>query len=116
MSDQEDSSRVSEPPPPEPDEADQAEIRELIRGAVSQREPPAVDVLHAVQRRIRQDTNGRYYADGWSTTRQPPIATYLVTSLVMLAIVIFVYFMLSPLTDAATTVEPPAPVHVIPMP
>jgi hypothetical protein len=124
MSDPEEPSRPSDPAaappdgevPADLDEAEAADIRALLRGAVSEREPPTVDVLHGVQRRIRQRTRGKYFDDGWSTTREPPISTYLVTSLVMLGIVVFLYFMLSPLTDEAATVQPPAPVHVLPSP
>jgi hypothetical protein len=98
-----------------PAESDEAgTIRDLLRGAATRDAPPEVDVLHSVQRKIRQRSRGRYFADGWSTTRQPPVSTYLVTSLVMLVIVVLVYLVLSPLAGTPTQVEPPAPVNVVP--
>ena len=81
---------------------------------MSQPEPPQVSVLRGVQSKIRQRSRGKYFADGWSTTRQPPVATFLVTSLVMLAVMLFVYLVLSPLSGDAARVEPPAPVNVVP--
>ena len=98
-------------------DADQAEtesIRDLLRGAAGQTEPPAVDVLRGVQSKIRERSGGKYFDDGWSTTRQPPISTFLVTSLVMLAICVFVYVYLSPLEGKAVDVEPPPPINVVP--
>jgi hypothetical protein len=89
-------------------------IRELLRGAATKDRPPDVDVLHGVQQKIRQRSRGKYFADGWSTTRQPPVSTYLVTSLVMLAIIVFVYLVLSSLSGQPAAVEPPAPVNVVP--
>ena len=124
MTDPEDTSSPSDPTAaapdgdaaPDLDETDVESLRALLRGAVTEREPRPVDVLHGVQRRIRQRSRGKYFDDGWSTAREPPVSTYLVTSLVMLGIVVFLYFMLSPLVDDAATVEPPAPVNVVPAP
>ena len=75
-------------------------IRELLRGAMGQDEPAVPDMLRGVQRKIRARSGGKFFADGWSTTRQPPISTFLVTSLFMLAILVLVYLVLSPLAGA----------------
>jgi hypothetical protein len=92
-----------------------SEMTELLRRALGTEEPPAGDVLEGVQRRIRQRSAGKFYADGWSTAKQPPIATYLVTSLVMLAIVFVIYVVLSPLRGEARVVpDEPAPVQILP--
>jgi hypothetical protein len=101
-----------------PDSSDgrgSSSVRELLRGAAG-REPPTVDVLAGVQRKIRVRSRGKYYGDGWSTTRQPPIETFLVTSLVMLAIALAVYVALSPLSGEPVKVVPPAPINVLPPP
>ena len=89
-------------------------IRDLLRGALGKAEPEIPDVLSGVQRKLRQRSRGKFYADGWSTAKQPPINTYLITSLVMLAILFFVWAVLSPLSGEPASVEPPAPVNVIP--
>ena len=72
------------------------------------------DVLKGVQRKIRMRSGGKYFADGWSTTRQPPISTFLVTSLVMLMILAIIYLILRPLDTEPVKVHPPAPVNIIP--
>jgi hypothetical protein len=104
------------PAPAEDDDAEVESIRQLLRGASSQARPPAVDVLRGVQSKIRERSRGKYFDDGWSTTRQPPISTFLVTSLVMLAIGVFVYLVLTPLRGDAVRVAPPPPVNVVPAP
>jgi hypothetical protein len=96
------------------DESGSDSLRDLLRGAAAQDEPPMPDVLRGVQRKIRVRSRGKYFADVWSTSRQPPISTYLVTSLVMLAIAAFVYVVLSPLSGEPVKVEPPAPINVVP--
>jgi hypothetical protein len=83
-------------------------IRELLRGALGKDEPVVPDMLHGVQRRIRARSKGKFFADGWSTTRQPPISTFLVTSLFMLAILVLVYLVLSPLAGAPVEGTAPA--------
>ena len=99
---------------PELDSAAVRSVRDLLRGAAEQDEEPVPDVLRGVQRKIRERSGGKYFADGWSTARQPPISTFLVTSLVMLTIVVIVYLVLRPLASEPVKVEPPAPVNVIP--
>ncbi len=89
-------------------------IRDLLRGALGKDEPDIPDVLSGVQRKLRQRSRGKFYADGWSTAKQPPISTYLITSLVMLAILFFVWAVLSPLSGEPASVDPPAPINVVP--
>jgi len=81
-----------------PDDApDSGRLRDLLKRA-SQVPPPAPkkDVLHGVQRRIRQRSRGKFYADGWSTREENPRSTYLVTAVVMLVLLGIVYFVLVP--------------------
>ncbi len=98
------------------DEEEEERLRGLLRGALEKEEPRAApDVLRGVQRRLRDQSGGKFYADGWSTARHPPVYTYLVTSLLMLGIVFVVYVTLGYLDGLAHEVEnAPAPVHVIP--
>jgi len=110
-------------PDPETEQADfdegaDSEIRDMLRGAMQQREDeehPPPDVLRGVQRRLRERSGGKFYADGWSTERHPPISMFLLTSLLMLAIVFIVYAVLSPTQGEPVHVKmAPAPVHILP--
>jgi hypothetical protein len=40
-------------------------------------------------------SRGKFYGDGWSTTRSPR-STYVMTSLLMLALIAFVFLVLIP--------------------
>jgi hypothetical protein len=74
---------------------DEVDVRELLRGALQP--PPAAppNLLRGVQRRLRTRSRGKFYADGWSTARSPR-SLYLATSLVMLALIAFVFLVLIP--------------------
>jgi hypothetical protein len=75
---------------------DEADVRDLLRSALAP--PPNTappDLLRGVQRRIRRRSRGKFYGDGWSTARAPR-STYLVTSLVMLVLIGFVFLVLIP--------------------
>ena len=94
----------SAPPPPEPvreapepaDELDEVDVRELLRSALA---PPkgsvAPDILPGVQKKLRRRSRGKFYGDGWSTAKAPR-STYLITSIVMLALIAFVFLVLIP--------------------
>jgi hypothetical protein len=69
-------------------------VRSILRRAKLRR-TPEVDLLAGVQRRIRERSRGRFYADGWSR-RGSATSTYVVTSLLMLVILVLVYFVLVP--------------------
>ncbi|MEO5726397.1 MAG: hypothetical protein ABI134_15490, partial [Byssovorax sp.] len=75
---------------------DEVDVRELLRSALA---PPkgavAPELLQGVQRRIRTRSRGKFYGDGWSTAKSPR-STYLVTSLLMLVLIGFVFFVLVP--------------------
>ena len=94
----------------EPDES----LRSMLRGALREEAPPP-NVLAGVQKRIRERSKGKFYADGWSTAKHPPLNTYLITSLLMLAILGISYALLSPLVGSPQPVKnEPAPIRVMP--
>jgi len=72
---------------------DEQRIRSILKNAKNR--TPSPDLLSGVQRRIRERSRGRFYADGWSRSRAPT-STYVVTSLLMLVILLIVYFVLVP--------------------
>jgi len=91
---------ADEEPPPEdmPDDAsglDEVDVRDLLRGALQA--PPAApsNLLVGVQKRLRTRSRGKFYADGWSTTRSPR-SLYLTTSVLMLVLIAFVFLVLIP--------------------
>jgi len=99
---------------PDLDEAQAESVRNLLRGTLDRAESEAPDVLRGVQRKIRQRSRGKFYADGWSTAKNPPIATYLLTSLAMLLILGLVYSLFGSLAgDPAPVHNEPAPVHIV---
>jgi hypothetical protein len=108
---------------PEPDKAELGEdldeaggesVRNLLRGSLDRGEIEAPDVLRGVQRKLRQRSRGKFYAEGWSTAKNPPIATYLLTSLAMLFILGLVYSLFGSLSgDPAPVENVPAPVHIV---
>jgi len=101
-------------PDSEIDAADELQLRKLLIGALDTDQKQSPDVLKGVQRKLRERSGGKFYADGWTTTRFAPISTYLVTSLMMLMFMVFVYFVLHPLSGKPETVRSvPAPVEVI---
>ena len=83
----------------EPDSAadhlDDDDVRSLLRQAMRVEREKAPSVLPGVQRKIRQRSKGKFFADGWSTVNSPR-STYFVTSLVMLLILVAMYLALVP--------------------
>jgi hypothetical protein len=95
-------------PPPGPGDADkddfdpddggldEVDLRDMLRGALR---PPqgavAPSLLRGVQGRLRARSKGKFYGDGWSTA-QSPRSTYLVTSIIMLAVIAMVFLVLIP--------------------
>lgn len=75
---------------------DEADMRDLLKSALA---PPrgavAPSILPGVQKKLRRRSRGKFYGDGWSTARAPR-QTYLVTSIVMLALIAFVFLVLIP--------------------
>ena len=71
-------------------------IRMLLRRSagepLSDKDVP--NLLPAVQRKIRQRSRGKFFADGWSTTQTR--VSYVTISLIMLLILGCAYFALGP--------------------
>ncbi len=89
-----------------------ADLRSALKGGVAEETPP--DVLAGFQKKLRERSGGKFYEDGWSTSRHPPINTYLITSLMMLAILGVIYALLAPLSGEPTPVQnTPQPVQII---
>jgi hypothetical protein len=91
-----------------------ADLRSALKGGPPEEAPP--DVLVGFQRKLRERSRGKFYGDGWSTSRHPPINTYLITSLMMLAVLGVIYALLAPLSGEPVPVEnTPQPIQVIPV-
>lgn len=89
-----------------------ADLRSALKGAAADEAPP--DVLAGFQKKLRERSGGKFYEDGWSTSRHPPINTYLITSLLMLAILGVIYALLAPLSGEPVPVQnTPQPVQII---
>ena len=89
-----------------------ADLRSALKGGSREDAPP--DVLAGFQTKLRERSGGKFYEDGWSTSRHPPINTYLITSLMMLAILGLIYALLAPLSGEPVPVEnTPQPVQII---
>jgi hypothetical protein len=88
-------------------------LRSLVRGAL-RADSEAPDVLAGFQKKVRERSGGKFYADGWSTSRNPPEYTYLVTGILMLIALGVIYSMLSLLSGKPERVEnEAAPVNVV---
>jgi hypothetical protein len=98
----------------DPEDPRDADVRSLLKGAL-RGEAATVDVLAGVQKKLRERSGGKFYADEWSTAKQPPTLTFLVTSALMLVVVLLAYAILAPLRGQAESVRTdPAPIEVLP--
>jgi hypothetical protein len=106
---------VAAPPTPETTSDGEelaADLRSALKAGAAAEAPP--DVLAGFQKKLRERSGGKFYEDGWSTSRHPPINTYLITSLMMLAILGVIYALLAPLSGEPVPVEnTPQPVQII---
>lgn len=93
--------------------AEQA-VRDMLRGALTEPEAPP-DLTRGVQQKLRVRSGGKFYADGWSTAKHPPLNTYLMTSLIMLFVLCVIYALLAPLSGAPELAKPPKPVIIMPL-
>jgi hypothetical protein len=88
-------------------------LRSMLRGALRVSDEPP-DVLAGFQKKVRERSEGKFYADGWSTARHPPVNTYLVTGLMIWGALAVIYALLSPLSgDAEKVRNQAAPINVV---
>jgi hypothetical protein len=73
---------------------DDVDIKDLLRKAMDPPREPG-NIAENVQKKLREEFKGKYFADGWSTATAPR-ETYLVTSLVMLVVVVLIWLFLGP--------------------
>jgi hypothetical protein len=80
-------------------------LHQLLRAALRTEEASVEqpELLQRVQARLREGSEGRYFADGWSRVRAPR-ALFLGTSVLMLLIALACVLLLSP-----TRIEPIVP-------
>jgi hypothetical protein len=99
-----------------PDSLRDEALSQLMKRAFDEEpEQPSVDVLEGVQRKLNERSGGKFYADGWSTSRHPPFSTYFITSLMMLAVIAIIYAITVPLVgDPVQVPSEPEPVRVVP--
>jgi hypothetical protein len=92
-------------------------VRDMLRGALSEPEAPP-DLTRGFQQKLRMRSGGKFYADGWSTVKHPPLNTYLITSLMMLFATAVIYALLAPLAGAPEVGKPtkPVKVQIVPQP
>ena len=97
------------------EEVDDDSIRDILRDALEREHSRPPNVLRGVQQKLRKRSGGKFYDDQWSTAKHPPIATYLVTSAIMLAVTLAIWAVLWPLSGEPQKAPPEvAPVHVLP--
>jgi len=77
-------------------ELDDVDVKDLLRKALA---PPTggkpPNISERVQKHIRERSEGRFFATRWSTS-SAPVATFLVTSVLMLLVVLLAWLFLSP--------------------
>lgn len=113
MSETGETNKPSSVPLPEFDRSSDDGVRELLREALFETKD-VPDLTQGVQRKIRLRSGGKFYADGWSTAKNPPVNTYLVTSLMMLLVLCVIYALLAPLSGVPAPAPEPKPVNVLP--
>ncbi len=76
-------------------ELDEVDVKDLLRAAMKPPSARSSVIRRGVQSRIREQSRGRYFADGWSVTSAPK-ATFTVTALLMLLLTLLAWALLSP--------------------
>jgi len=97
------------------DEAAKRRLKDLLREAVDPGPDQPADMLGSVQRKLRERSGGKFYADRWSTARYAPVSMFFVTGLLMLIAIAFLFFLLYPVSGRPHPVRStPVPVRVMP--
>ena len=107
--------RDDESVPEDADLEDTADsMRSFVKEALGGEAGSPPDVLAGVQKKLRDRSGGKFYADEWSTAKPSPTLTFLVTSALMLVIVLVTYAVMSPLSSRPERVKmEPAPIDVL---
>ena len=72
-------------------------MRALLKRSIEAATPAAPsdpNILRGVQRKIRQRSRGKFFADGWSTSQSR--VSYALVAAIMLVIIAVAYFALGP--------------------
>lgn len=85
---------MSEDRDSQPDDAMRALLKRSLEG-----EPRAPDILAGVQKRIRQRSRGRFFADGWSTSQMR--IHYALIAMMMLLVLVIAYVIVGPMGFSA---------------
>ena len=80
---------------PEISSEDRDPLRALLKRSLSRNPPAAPSLLAGVQRRIRQRSRGKFFADGWSTAQTR--VSHVLIGLLTLLVVAAAYLALGPL-------------------
>jgi hypothetical protein len=77
---------------------DDVDVRDLLRRALDDGRTASSgsEITRGVQRRLREQTRGQFFADRWSTSSSPR-GVYLVTTVLMLLIIAMAYMLLAPM-------------------
>jgi hypothetical protein len=86
---------MTEPREPTEEESDDELVRNLLKRTLTTDAKDAPDLLQGVQRRIRRRSQGKFFADGWSTGQAK--VGYVLIALVTLVLVAVAYFALGPM-------------------
>ena len=82
--------------PEDRDSKDADAIRALLKRSLGKEEPASPpELVRKVQRRIRERSKGKFFADGWSTTQSR--VNYALVALIMLVLIALVYLALGPM-------------------
>ncbi|MEM9693063.1 MAG: hypothetical protein AAGA56_10995 [Myxococcota bacterium] len=90
-----DEARLEDEPEFDESQLDDVDVRDLLRVALKVPEGDEAKLRRAVQDQIRRETQGRFFADGWSVS-EAPRATFTVTTVLMLVALAIIYFLFSP--------------------
>ena len=77
---------------------DDDELQALLEQVFERDEKvPRVDMLQRVQGKLREESGGKFFGEGWSTTRYAPVSTFLVTSLMIVAVLVITFSLIIPI-------------------
>ncbi len=94
-----------DPKDEEVEEVESPALSALLKRSLAAPEPDAAEpakdqeLLLAVQKKLRQRSKGKFYADGWSTTESR--LNYVLIAVAMLLIIAIAFFALGPMGISA---------------